>query len=433
MVKGIMKKKHGYVLDTPYPVFFYKEMKPIWLTTIPKFLGFKTPDISRPFAYLELACATGMNLLACAIHHPNGYFVGVDFNLEHIEKAKAAVTALKLSNIEFIHADFSEFLATNTRIFDFIVIHGTYYWIAPHHQKCILEIVAKCLNDLGLLYLHYMCYPGSSALQPIQKLLNLVDQHTQIDSLKSAEMGKELFMDLNAAGAFVNNSKIESIINALGNSNAYLAHEFLTDHWQPLYSTDVHRSVFKETQMIYLGSANPCENMDSISIPAKLLPMIQNLKIPDLKEYLKDLARDAKQRIDLFQKMPKTFAQHEHLNILYAMKFKLLPNAPKSGPICFKTAIGDIRAPAEIISPVLEALALKEMSFEELAKLATFENKLIFLVETLFLLLNAQYIYPLEQGSVQIDGTKVQEFNELVKQKDIKYRLMQDCAIAIPI
>lgn len=408
-------------------------MQPIWLTTVPKFLGFNTPDISHPFAYLELACATGMNLLACAVYHPNGYFVGVDFNLEHIEQAKAAAKALKLSNIEFVHADFSEFLATNTRKFDFIVNHGTYSWIATDHQKCILKIVEKYLNELGLFYLHYMCYPGSSALQPVQKLLNLVDQNMQEDSIKSIEIGKRLFMDLNAAGAFVNNSKIESISNALGNSHAYLAHEFLTDHWQPLYSTDVHMAVFKNAQMKYLGSANPCDNMDSISIPAKLLPIIQNTKLTNLKEYLKDLARDAKQRIDLFQKEPKTYSTHEHLDKLYAMKFKMLPNAPKSGAVSFKTTIGDIQAPAEVISPALEALAQNEMSIEELAKLAPFKNNLIFLIETIFLLMNAQYIYPLEEGDIQIDEDLVQEFNEWIKQKDIKFQLMHDCAVAIPL
>ena len=285
-----MKKKDGYVIDATYPTFFYKEMQPVWLNTVVGFLGFQPPKIDQAFSYLELACATGMNLLTCAIHHPQGYFVGVDFNQQHIEKAQRSADRLGLKNIRFIHADFAEFLATNHRTFDFIVNHGTFSWISALHQQQILEIVAQSLNDSGVFYLHYMCYPGSGDLLSLQKLLNLVDQTEAVSSLESVEIGKQLFYDLNSAGAFVNDSKIEAVLNTLKNNHAYLAHEFLTDHWQPLYSVDVHQRVYEKTQMSYLGSAHPCENLESISIPEKMQPIIRDTQTPALKEYIKDLA-----------------------------------------------------------------------------------------------------------------------------------------------
>ncbi|WP_227510344.1 class I SAM-dependent methyltransferase [Acinetobacter equi] len=83
-----MKKQNGYVLDAPYPIFFYKEMQPLWLNTVLKFSGFNTIDIDKKFSYLELGCATGINLLVCAILNPHGQFIGVDLISNILKKQK---------------------------------------------------------------------------------------------------------------------------------------------------------------------------------------------------------------------------------------------------------------------------------------------------------------------------------------------------------
>lgn len=426
-----MNKQDGYIVDTAYPVYFYKEMQPLWLKTIVSFLGFNTPEMNKGFSYLELGCATGINLLLNAVHYPNAHFIGVDFNQQHIEKAKQLAVSLGLENIEFIHCSFSEFLKQNTLKFDFIVNHGTYSWISKQHQQGILQAVKKNLNKSGIFYLHYMCYPGSAQLQPIQKLLHLVDDQMQDSSFNSIELGKKLFFDLNEAGAFVDQANINPILNVFKNNNAYLAHEFLTDHWQPLYSTDVHSAVHEAAQMSYLGSANPCDNFNSISIPAKMQPIIQQTQAPALREYLKDLARNAKQRVDIFQKNPQVLAGDTHLKTIYQTVFKLLPNAPKQGSVCFKTAIGDINAPEEVISPLLKTLARQDASFAQLAELAAFKNNPVFLIETLFLLMNAQYIYPLSLDTKYAGDKTIEHVNEQLALQNIPFRLMYDCTAVI--
>lgn len=426
-----MNKKDGYVVDTTYPAFFYKEMQPLWLNTVINFLGFKAIDITKSFSYLELACATGTNLLVCAINYPEGYFVGVDFNKDHIDKAKQSAQSLGLKNIEFIHCDFSAFLEKNILKFDFIVNHGTFSWISPAHQKNILEIVSQSLNDLGIFYLHYMCYPGSADLLPVQKLLNLVDQHNQASSLDSIETGKKLFCDLNDAGAFIDHPKIEAVFKTLEQRPAYLAHEFLTDYWQPQYSVDVHHQVHQAAQLAYLGSANPCENMDSISIPLKIQKIIHDTQAPALKEYLKDLARDAKQRADIFQRKPAAFKNADHLRVINQIDFKLLAKAPQNSGIRFKTVIGEIKAPKEIIAPLIECLSKKEISFRELLTLPAFKNNPIFLIETIFLMMNAHYVHPCSSTAEQVDQNKVNRFNQIMKKDKIQLRIMKDCATAI--
>ncbi|MEV9616151.1 class I SAM-dependent methyltransferase [Aliarcobacter butzleri] len=426
-----MKQKDGYILDVTYPIFFYKEMQALWLSNTINFLGFKTPNITKSFSYLELACGTGINLIVCAINNPNGHFIGIDFNKKHIDIANKSVKEIGLKNIEFICCDFATFFKENEQKFDFIVNHGTFSWISPTNQKNILKIVSEFLNDLGILYLHYMCYPGSTPLLPIQKLLNLVDHHVNESSNKSIEIGKNLFNDLNNAGTFVDNPKINSIVKTLENSNSYLAHEFLTDYWNPLFSVDVHKMVFKNAKATFLGSANVIENLDNISIPSKMQEIIKNTKAPDLKEYLKDLARNSKQRVDIFQKNPQIFSNKEHIEVINKLKFKLLPNAPKKGAVTFNTLIGDIEAPKEVISEMLEKLSKKEMSFEELSTLKSFINKPMFLIETIFLLMNANYLQVVSSNEKYIDKHFVDKFNDKMKKDGINLEIYPKCCTAI--
>lgn len=426
-----MKKQNGYVLDTTYPRFFYKEMQPLWLKTVVNLLGFQSPQIANSFSYLELACATGTNLLVCAIHYPHAHFVGVDFNQDHIQQAQQTAKLLGLKNVEFIHADFATFLTQNTQKFDFIVNHGTFSWVSPQQQAYILEIVARSLNDLGLFYLHYMCYPGSTDLLAMQKLLNLVNQHTQGSSLDNIALGKKLILDLNAAGAFIDHPKTQQMLNALTQSHAYLAHEFLTDDWQPLYSVDVHKRVFETTQMSYLGSAQPCHNLDSISIPSNMQHIIQNTPQVALKEYLKDIARDAKQRVDIFQKTPKSLIQQDYAHMLKQVYFQLLPHAPRRGAIEFKTDIGEIKASQAMISPLLEALSQHTMTFSQLLDLEIFKNKPLFLMESIFLLMNAGYLHPVSDLADLVDQNQVQQFNMYMQQEAMRLVIWPEGATAI--
>lgn len=427
-----MKKKYGYILDTQYPIFFYKEMTPLWLSSCVNFLGFKTVDITKKFSYLELACATGINLIVNAINNPNGYFVGVDFNSKHIEVAQKRAKELNLKNIEFICCDFDTFFKQNSKKFDFIVNHGTFSWVSKEVQKDILNIVSSFLDELGIFYIHYMCYPASASLLSIQKLFNIVDNNLSNSSIKSVEIAKELFFDLNEACAFVDNAKIDSIIRTLNeNSNSYLAHEFLTDYWQPLFSVDLHKMVFENTQTTFLGSANIVDNIENISIPAKLQDIVKAIKVPALKEYVKDLARNSKQRVDIFQKNPQVLQSDEYSNAINQIGFKLISNLPKNAPFCFKTTIGDIKAPDELVDVLEKNFAKKDLTFKEMLSLDMFKNNHIFLIETIFLLVSNNYLHFVSKNAKLVDKTCIKKFSQITKEDDIKLKLLSECATAI--
>ena len=242
-----------------------------------------------------------------------------------------------------------------------------------------------------------MCYPGSLPLLPIQKLLNVVDHHLSGTSQENVKVGIDLFNQLNNAGTFIDYSNIDLVEKVFKENNLdYLAHEFLTDFWNPQYSIDIHQLV-AQTKASYIGSANLFDNLENISIPLKTQKVLKNISSPILKEYTKDLARNQKQRIDIFQKKPQMLNNEEHIKIINSMIFKLVDKTALNKEMKFLTPIGEIETPKEIIRVILKELEKKDCSFEDLSKLEIFYNKTYLLFESIQMLMWNDTIYPVSK------------------------------------
>ncbi|CAM5195861.1 hypothetical protein OURE66S_03397 [Oligella ureolytica] len=427
-----MNRQDGYIIDTSYPLHFYKEMQPTWLSYIANTLGCVSPDFTKAYSYCELGCATGIGLLVAAASNPMGKFVGVDFNAEHIATADAIARKAGIKNVEFILASFDDFAEKYTQKFDVIVTHGVWSWLAPKAQMGIMQITHKLLKPQGLLYLQYMCYPGSARLISLQKILHEVSIHDQgKSSVESIKEGLTLlrFLADNGAGLFVDNPELEKELAALEKENpAYLAHDFLTDYWRPQHSADVHR-IFSQTEMTYIGSANALENMDNVSVPGNLQALIAQTKSRALQETLRDTARHQNQRIDIFQKQPQTFDDGQYEKVIDNFVYKALPNLPKAGAVVFETPIGKITGPEEIFSPLIKALELGEKSFAELRQIDIFNNQPGLLLQSLNMLMWADYIHPLRQDDEE--GTAHIELQAWIDEQTLPLTLAPECGTAV--
>lgn len=96
--------QHGYVTDMPYTFGFYRECAPNWLDWVALLKGSEPPQGTR--RVLELGCGQGYGLCVMAAANPDHYFVGVDFNPEHIAHARSLAGRTGLNNIEFHEGDF---------------------------------------------------------------------------------------------------------------------------------------------------------------------------------------------------------------------------------------------------------------------------------------------------------------------------------------
>lgn len=426
-----MSRREGYVVDVPYPLHFYKEMQPTWLACVVRTLGCVTPDLTRPYRYCELGCGAGINTLVAAACNPLGQFVGVDFNPRHIAMARAAAQQAGIGNVEFIEASFETFAGQGGGQFDFIVSHGVWSWLPPLAQRAIMRIIHDRLAPQGLFYLQYMCYPGAARLIGLQKLLYEVSLAGDSGSAQSVRQGLALLRKLadGGAGLFVDNPEIKEELAALEKTQPdYLAHDFLTDHWQPQHSADVHR-IIAQAGTPYLGSANPFENMDALSIPGHVQPLLTDAPTRSLKETIRDAARNQNQRMDIFQKQPRTLEAQAHLAALDGIVFKALENMPPAGALEFKTPIGVIPGPEEIFAPLIGSLRAGDQAFSALRRLPLFAPEPGLLLQALNMLIWAEYAHPLRQD-VQ-PAVAAAGLQAWVAKQRLPLRILPDCGSAI--
>ena len=184
--------RDGYVVDVPYPTCVHRQAMPLWLITITTLQGVVSPDLAKPYRYLELGCAMGIHLHLTAAANPKGHFVGVDFNAQHLLVAKEGLETTGINNLEFIQASFTELVEKEIEPFDFIVTHGVWSWIAEEHQEAILKIVDRLLKPNGIFYCSYMSHPGATGLTSIQKLMYEMSRNLRGNSASKAMQGLNL-------------------------------------------------------------------------------------------------------------------------------------------------------------------------------------------------------------------------------------------------
>lgn len=426
-----MSRRDGYVVDVPYPLHFYKEMQPTWLAYVVNTLGCVAPNLSAPYTYCELGCGGGINTLVAAACNPVGRFIGVDFNPQHIAAAREAAQQAGITNVEFIEASFEDFAQQDHGPLDFIATHGVWSWLPPQAKRAILQVVHAHLQPQGLLYLQYMCYPGAARLIALQKVLHEVSLATSGSSAQSATQGVALLRQLAQAGAglFVDNPEIESELVALEKENPdYLAHDFLTDHWQPEHSADVHR-MFGQLGMSYLGSANCLENMDSLSVPGNVQPVLAGLPSRSLKETVRDVARNQNQRMDVFQKQPQTLDGQAHMEVLSRVIFVALETMPAPGALEFQTPIGRIPGPSELLTPLMQRLQSGPQSFAQLCNLPGFAQEPGMLLQSLHLLMWNGFVHPQRQDGVVASAAP--GLQTWIDAQQLPLRLLPACGSAL--
>ncbi len=369
----------GYVTDVPYPGRFHRETMPLWLHAAATSLGYAAPDITRAYGWCELGCGDGSNVLLAAATNPAGRFVGVDFNAEHIALARAAAARAGIDNVQFVQADFADF-ATDARwasMFDFVVLHGVWSWVPAAVRRSALDVIARTLKPHGLVYIGYMSHPGSSQLAAIQKLLLEYARQLQGDSAQRVRHALAYLKRLADAGTgyFAEHPGAARQVAAMqAEDPAYLAHEFLTEHWQPQHSADV----IGELTAIgcdFIGSATTCENIDALSIPGQAQALIGGLPTRVLAETVRDLARNQSLRRDLYQLGAQALSSTDHLAALDALKLGALPGAPAGGELSFDTRIGPVPGPEPLFGPVLQALAEGPARFSTLRQLPVFAQR----------------------------------------------------------
>ena len=67
-----------------------------------------------------------------------------------------------------------------------------------------------------------------------------------------------------------------------------------------------------------------------------------------------------------------------------------------------------------------------DLSFEEMLSLTNFKNNPIFLIETIFLLLNENYLYLKSDNTKLVNKNFIKKFNGIMKKENINLEILLD-------
>ncbi|MCZ6616556.1 MAG: class I SAM-dependent methyltransferase [Gammaproteobacteria bacterium] len=292
----------GYIKDASYPTTYFRELSPVWLNYVAALGGAVPRKLDQNFSYLELGSGTAFSSVIHAACFPAGEFHACDFNPENIATGERYAHELSIRNVLFHPVSFLELLERDLRDFDFIVLHGVYSWVGAQARQTILQLIRKLLKPGGLVYVSYNCMPGWTLEVPLRRLLIEFATASDGDSPQRVASAVRWLQRLSSAGLryFRTNPAAVTAVDAYARSPSdYLAHEFLNETWEPLYSIDVADQMMS-AGLTYLGSATLVDNHDALVIDSSAGEAIAEMPTTRLQQLATDFAVDRQFRRDVF-------------------------------------------------------------------------------------------------------------------------------------
>ncbi|MBU6454678.1 MAG: methyltransferase regulatory domain-containing protein [Cyanobacteria bacterium REEB67] len=236
-MQQVMENEKTFSYDNvPYDSHPFPQSHPDRLATIATLFGMKPQPVEN-CRVLELACASGGNIIPLAQALPNAHFVGIDLSARQIEDGKKVVESLGLKNIELKHVDLKDLTEAEGK-FDYIVAHGLFSWVNGNTQEKILEACEKLLAPNGVAYISYNTYPGWHFRGMIRDMMLYHAGPIQEPNAKAGQaralldfLSQSVPTENNAYGIMLKN-EVEVLRNQ---RDSYLFHDHLEEENKPMY------------------------------------------------------------------------------------------------------------------------------------------------------------------------------------------------------
>lgn len=362
---------HGYDVSMGYSFGFFREMAPDWLDFCARLAGFEAPP--RPggrFRYLELGSGQGFGLCLLAAANPDGEFVGVDFQPEHVAHANNLAEAAGLANVRFIEADFIDLAADwpeGLGRFDYVSLHGIFSWVSPELRAAVLRCLDHGTSPGGLVYVSYNAQPGWLGTVPFQHFARLMKDRSSKPAIEVVDESLGLFERLVEAKAPVFQAlptlapKLEAM---RGREKSYLVHEFLAQGWSPFWHSEVRRQ-FGQAKLDYLGSATLADDLVAEFLPTPLYDVVAEQQHHELREDLQDFIVNKAFRRDIYCREPRRSGGTSAQGTLLYQAASL----PAGAPVSFDTSFGQVRWDAPVFQKILAAASDGPTDMDELFRL----------------------------------------------------------------
>ncbi len=288
----------GYTTDTTYAIAWQAAQTPAHIGLVCALAGVDWPP-RRSMVVADIGCGRGFTAGVLAAASPGWQVIGLDHNPAHIAEARELAAAARLPNATFIEADLGSLADAAIDALpplDVVMLHGVWTWVSDAVRAGIVRVMARRLKPGGIAYIGYNALPASAEDYALQRLLAGFAAEA---GGSSAERMATAVARLRGCAATAPRWLAASPMLARlldpgsGVDPAFLAHEFLTDHWRPVFHADLCADL-APARLGFVGSANLFENRPAMVFTAAQAALGG--------EVMKDLCLVRNFRADVFQR-----------------------------------------------------------------------------------------------------------------------------------
>jgi SAM-dependent methyltransferase len=396
-----MDWQHGYRAEVTYTCGFFRELTPDWLdlAALLKVQPSPRPKPGAPFRYLELGSGMGFHLCLQAALYPEGEFIGIDFNPDHIVHSQRLSEALQLDNVRFAEADILSLASQPGDLAHgqhYVVAHGVATWVKEPIRQALMQLAATALRPGGLFYCSYNTLPGWLDSFPLRQLARAkaMQRGTSPDTslqclLEATETLKSFVANpINNGPLGMNLPGLRHELGKIENHDPeYLIQEYMNEFWEPL---DVHtmHTLAASHKLRYVSSATLVENFEWL-LHDSVRPIVLSETDPTIRQTLLDIATYKRFRRDIFCRgsfnLTSTELSQQFRQLRVALKET--PQRQESG---FLTSFGVINFKADACAAIEDLLAPGPLDLGSLQDRLSLEK--LDLAQVIVLLLEADRI-----------------------------------------
>jgi SAM-dependent methyltransferase len=333
-----------------------------------------TPRDRDRLSVLDIGCGRGLTPILLAAANPGWEVTGLDLQPAHVAEAAVIAADAGLDNARFIEADLAGFdEARAARLLpeaDIVLCHGVWTWVPDVVREGILAVLRARVKPGGLVLMGYNALPAQAPYILLQRLLQDSVRGLPGTPRERAAHALSVLGRIRAMGSphLPPADELDRIIVRAEASPDYMAHQWFTDHWRPVFHADLARDLARAS-LDYAGPARPAAAMPDLQLRPPQQAALAALPASMEAETRLDAFLDRRFRTDIFVRGRRP-APRGALGAIHLA----LGGDPAHATLRLPTQAGIAELPPAEREPLLDALSAGPKRVEELAALPGMEG-----------------------------------------------------------
>ncbi|CAH0300245.1 class I SAM-dependent methyltransferase [Roseomonas sp. CECT 9278] len=229
------------------------------------------PRDRERLSVLDIGCGRGLTPIILAAANPGWQVTGLDLQPAHVAEAEDIAADAGLDNARFIEADLAGFdEARAARLLpaaDIVLCHGVWTWVPDVVREGIVALLRACVKPGGIVVMGYNALPAQAPYIVLQRLLQDAVRGVPGTPAQRGAHALAVLARIRAIGSphLPPATELDRIITRATASPDYMAHQWFTDFWRPVFHADLARDLAR-AQLDYAGPARPAAGMADLQL-----------------------------------------------------------------------------------------------------------------------------------------------------------------------